>query len=555
MGTTWYVDGGGRTVLPSFLFLIPYLPYSPISLRSRQGVIASALPPLAKELQLSNMQQEWVVSILYVGGGLGALVGGALADAWGRLNTILLVDVCFVAGAVILFVAPSLPVVLVGRVVVGFSVAVSGLADVSYLNEIAPIEYRGAIVSVNEACISLGFLLAFVVGALLGENWRLMFGASGIIALVQFLGMYRMPESPAWLEQQGLSEDAERARHRIASDEHQSCNLCHTMPPKRHAAPSYQAIEVSSKRRPSLRLEPPLSISSETPPALNPRSSYPITWRRVLTAPLLLPSLLHAQVAFVSSAMTDYRRQTWVALFLAIAQQLCGQTNVMSYALVIFSYSGDDQDPWATFWVGLVKFAVTCIVIWKIETTGRRFFLLGGLTVITVGLALLVLAFLDLDKPEEVQSSARLGLAMPGVLCVVCGYSMSFGPLTWLITSELYPPEIRGRALGFSSIVTCLFAILVTSTFLSLQTMVGASTVFGFYLIATVLGVAFATLAISETREKSPHDIDLDLRWMPWWRTRRRDRPAEDASSLFGESVDVVGTPCQSPESELPQLT
>ena len=53
---------------------------------------------------------------------------------------------------------------MVGRFVVGIGVAVSGIADVSYLHECAPIEWRGSIVSVNEACISLGFLLAYIVG-------------------------------------------------------------------------------------------------------------------------------------------------------------------------------------------------------------------------------------------------------------------------------------------------------------------------------------------------------------------------------------------------------
>ena len=82
--------------------------------------------------------------------------------------------------------------VVIGRFIVGVGIAVSGVADVSYLHECAPIEWRGSIVSVNEACISLGFLLAYIAGYLFSndgnEEWRIVFGVSGILAFVQFLG-------------------------------------------------------------------------------------------------------------------------------------------------------------------------------------------------------------------------------------------------------------------------------------------------------------------------------------------------------------------------------
>ena len=163
------------------------------------GVISGALPQLMATFDLTRAQQEICVSILYLGGGIGAALGGSLCDSFGRKRAILLTDAVFALGALILFCAPNFETVVVGRVVVGFAVAVSGIADVSYLHEIAPVQFRGAIVSVNEACISLGFLLAFGMGgALSGEGvkdgWRIMFGASGVIALVQFGGMLPLPE-------------------------------------------------------------------------------------------------------------------------------------------------------------------------------------------------------------------------------------------------------------------------------------------------------------------------------------------------------------------------
>lgn len=114
------------------------------------GVISGALPQLTTTFDLSSSQQELAVSILYVGGGIGASLGGSLCDSVGRKQTILLTDIGFGVGAFILFVAPTFAWVVFGRIVVGFAVAVSGIADVSYLHEIAPIHLRYDFFNVND---------------------------------------------------------------------------------------------------------------------------------------------------------------------------------------------------------------------------------------------------------------------------------------------------------------------------------------------------------------------------------------------------------------------
>jgi MFS family permease len=143
-------------------------------------------------LTLSDNQQQWVVGILYLGGGLGAAVGGILCDFLGRKTGIVLCDLVFVLGSSILYWARNVSYLYIGRVVVGFGISVSGIADVAYLHELAPLTWRGAIVSVNEACISLGFLIAFAVNYVLfyvQEGWRWMFGIAGWIAVIQLLLM------------------------------------------------------------------------------------------------------------------------------------------------------------------------------------------------------------------------------------------------------------------------------------------------------------------------------------------------------------------------------
>jgi MFS family permease len=93
------------------------------------GCISGALPQIVSAFDLTERQSEFVVSSLYVGGGVGAAIGGSLCDAAGRRAAIFVTDVVFLLGAVILYFSPSLAVVLVGRVVMGFGVAVSAIAE------------------------------------------------------------------------------------------------------------------------------------------------------------------------------------------------------------------------------------------------------------------------------------------------------------------------------------------------------------------------------------------------------------------------------------------
>jgi len=238
-----------------------------------------------------------------------------------------------------------------------------------------------------------------------------------------------------------------------------------------------------------------------------------------------------------------YRRQVWIALFLSVAQQFCGQTSVLNYAPTILQAvvkqdnaatngtgdgASDEVSGWATLSIGVVKFIATVLVIWKIEVVGRRRLLLVGMGTIAFGLLLIAVAFSAnssyLEEKQEaagnnvVETGSGIYFALPGVLLVVSGYSMSFGPLTWLLTSELFPTDIRGRALGTSTIVTYLCAALVTYSFLTAQAVVGTTVVFLMYMLVTLLGMVFTCSAIPDTGGKTLEEIDTDLAKMPFWK-------------------------------------
>ena len=515
------------------------------------GAIAGALPQLKAYFDLSDSQAEWVVSILYLGGGLGATVGGTCCDVVGRQRSIVITDVIFMVGAAMLFFSSTLTEVYFGRLVVGFAIAVSGVADVSYLHEIAPPNWRGAIVSVNEACISLGFMLAFLAGWVYSgsednnEEWRYIFGWAGVVAFVQLLGMWHLPESPTWLLEKGRIEESNAAWERI-----------HGRPRENESDVSSPEILVGIRRH-----EDPLVVEDddhqgeEQNPTLsttNATQNQDRIYDRISSA--LVSSNIETEIenqcpstgnkfmgklTDASRILLRYRQQVYIALFLSVTQQLCGQASVLNYAPIIFAQVSDEDQEVdqnvvgsSTMLIGLVKFVVTVLVIWKIEYLGRRFLLLLGMVTIAIGQLCLIVAFGGYTNPDAWSPTASgFQLALPGVMLVVCGYSMSFGPLTWLLTSELFPTEIRGRALGTSTIVTYLSAALVTNTFLSAQNLLGPSKVFALYFIVTAMGLVFSYLAIPDTGSKSVEEIESAIRQMWWWRF----------DSVLLESIEVPG--------------
>lgn len=465
----------------------------------------------------------------------------------------------------------------------------SGVADVSYLHECSPTEWRGSIVSVNEACISLGFLLAYIAGYVFAdegaEEWRVVFGAAGILAAIQFIGMLSLPESPAWLAEKGNMEAANRALERINGTNH--CNrtntnghqsgdegvsslgscLEQTLPTCRHRTSgnsnSHGIGRINSK---SPLRENHLGLRDTTPSSFEitnnirdkesidpfveePTIFLPSSNDSIYSSVKSRCSTLMFKLQAVKLTLSRYRHQIYIALFLAVAQQFCGQTNILCYAPLIFAEamkqdSGDDDNAnddnnndaetkdMSMIIIGLVKFFVTVLVIWRIEYIGRRFLLIFGNLLIATGLLALVIAFggssnnvdVDDDAGDAAASWSPLTnfktfhLALPGVLLVVSGYSMSFGPLTWLLTSEIFPTEIRGRALGYTTIVSYMCGAISTQTFLYTQSILGPSLVFAIYCVVTIAGVLFAYLAIPDTGAKSVEQIEESLKQMYWWK-------------------------------------
>jgi MFS family permease len=156
------------------------------------GVISGALLFIRQELTLSPTLQGIVVAITPGGATIGAAVAGYISDRIGRRRVILGAGLLFIAGAVISALAQDVGTLLIGRFLVGLAIGVASMLSPLYLAEISPAGDRGAVVSLNQLCITGGILASYLVGYALAHasgGWRWMLALGAVPGLVLSIGM------------------------------------------------------------------------------------------------------------------------------------------------------------------------------------------------------------------------------------------------------------------------------------------------------------------------------------------------------------------------------
>ena len=153
---------------------------------------------------------------------LGALIAspvtGILADRYGRKVIILVADVLFIAGALGQAVIASVPGMVAGRTIVGFAVGGASLVVPLYISELSPSAFRGRLVTLSILFITLGQVVAYLVGYALSRQrhgWRYMVGLGAAPAVLQFCLLVVLPESPRWLVKVGKVQKARRILRKV----------------------------------------------------------------------------------------------------------------------------------------------------------------------------------------------------------------------------------------------------------------------------------------------------------------------------------------------------
>jgi SP family galactose:H+ symporter-like MFS transporter len=415
------------------------------------GVISGAELFFKNDFSLTVFALEVIVSGVLAGAALGALLGGRLADIFGRRTLLILTALIFAAGAILCAAATSPTILIVGRIIVGFGIGLSSSAVPVYISEVAPADARGWTVSLFQLAITLGILLAYLVDYAFAriQGWRWMFGLAVVPAGIFALGMLFLPESPRWLVKRGRVDAARAILSRIRD-----------------------TSDVEAELRQILH-------------GLDQAQEHG-NWRDLLS-PQLRPALI-------------------VGIGLAVFQQVTGINTVIYYAPMIVQSAGISSASGAiltTAGIGIVNVLMTIVSMWLIDRVGRRPLLLTGIAGMVVTLGVLGWAFHSASP-----SGALSWLAVISIMLYVASFAISLGPIFWLLISEIYPLKVRSSTEGVAATFNWGSNLLVSLTFLTLLQEIGATRTFWLYGVCAISAWLFSYYLVPETKGRTLEEIE-----------------------------------------------
>lgn len=421
-----------------------------------EGVIAGALGPLRHDLGIDPLAEGMMTSAVPFGAFVGAIIGGRLAGSQGRRKLLLAAAVLFTAGAILSAIAGGLWVLTGARLVIGLGVGVAAMMAPLYISESAPAAQRGMLVSIYQLAVTLGILGAYVVGYLFADNWRWMFAVGAVPAIMLFVGIFGMSDTPRWLAMHGRDAEARKALARMRGK------------PETDGKVLAEYEEISSG-----------AAAEENRPA--PRFAD-------LFTPCVRPALI-------------------VAMGLFLLQQLSGINAVIYYAPTVFEHAGfssSAQTILATAGIGLVNVLMTIVGMALIDRLGRRLLLLIGFAGTAVALGVIAIG--------SATNMPGMGtITFVALVLYISAFAIAIGPMPWVMMAEVFPLNVRALGMSLASLVNWGFNFLVVFSFPVLVAEFGLAVVFGIYAAVCIVGLAFTLWLVPETNGVSLEEIERHL--------------------------------------------
>lgn len=419
--------------------------------------------------KLTSLETGLVVSGSLYGALAGSILAFNIADRLGRRREIITSGVMYILGAVVTALAPSLGVVILGRLLFGVGIGLAMHAAPMYIAETAPSPIRGTLVSLKEALIVTGMLLGYFVGWWKIDTvggWRFMFGFAAPVAAVMVAGMWWLPSSPRWLllrAVQGKGPEEELKRRATFAHKRLKGGSCSTETAELETEKTWRALQIACHGE-----------------ALN--------------------------VSFAELFQGVNLKALTVGGGLVFFQQFTGQPSVLYYAAPILQSAGFSVAADATqlaVLLGLFKLIMTTVAVLNVDKLGRRPLLISGAAGLTASLAMLSIYFSLLNGYPY--------LAVTALLLYVGCYQVSFGPISWLMVSEIFPLRTRGRALSVTTLINFGSNAIVALAFAPLQDLVGETFTFVIFGVIGVIALVFVITTVPETKGLTLEQIEAKL--------------------------------------------
>ncbi|XP_035200277.1 solute carrier family 2, facilitated glucose transporter member 5-like [Oxyura jamaicensis] len=398
------------------------------------------------------------VSMYPLGGFFGSLMVGPLVNNCGRKGTLLINNLFSIAAAVLMGtseIAKTFEVIILSRVIMGIYAGLASNVVPMFLGEMAPKNLRGAIGVVPQLFITIGILIAQILGlnSILGnvEGWPVLLGLTGIPSVIQLLTLPFFPESPRYLLiQKGNEEQARQALQRLRGWDDVDDEI------------EEMRLEDQSEKE-----EGQLSVLT----------------------------------------LCTFRGLRWQLISIVVmmmGQQLSGVNAVFYYADRIFESAGVETNnvQYVTVSIGAINVVMTCLAVFIVESLGRRILLLAGFGLCCGSCAVLTLA---LNLQNTVSWMSYLSIVC--VILYIIGHAIGASPIPFVMITEMFLQSSRPAAFMVGGSVHWLCNFAVGLLFLYMEAGLGAYSFLIFCAICLVTMV-YIFFVVPETKNKTFMEIN-----------------------------------------------
>ena len=432
------------------------------------AVISGTIAQVTEQFGLDALQQGWYVGCALIGSIIGVLFAGILSDKFGRKSTMILSAILFSTSAIGCAVSTDFNQLVIYRIIGGVGIGVVSIISPLYISEVAVAQYRGRLVSLYQLAVTIGFLGAYLVNyQLLGysmsnpdvstawwnlvfvsEVWRGMLGMETLPAIMFFIIIFFIPESPRWLILKGKEEKATNILERIYTSSKEAL---------------FQLTETKSV------------LSSES------KSEWKL---------LLQPGI---------------RKAVIIGVCIAVLGQFMGVNAVLYYGPSIFEnagLSGGDSLFYQVL-VGLVNTLTTVLALVIIDKVGRKKLVYYGVSGMVISLVLIATYFIY-GESWGISSIFLLVFFLFYVFCC----AVSICAVVFVLLSEMYPTRVRGFAMSIAGFALWIGTYLIGQlTPWMLQNLTPAGT-FILFAIMCVPYMLIVWKLVPETTGKSLEEIE-----------------------------------------------
>ncbi|KAM0310867.1 hypothetical protein ACHAO8_007711 [Botrytis cinerea] len=465
------------------------------------GVISSTLISLHTSLgrPLTTLDKSLITSCTSLFALIISPLSGVLASSLGRKRVVLLADLAFVLGALIQAFTTTVWGMILGRSIVGLAVGAGSFVAPLYISELAPTMWRGRLVVLNVLFITLGQVVAYIVGwafvewGSLETGWRWMVGLGAVPAAVQILVMLFMPETPRWLVQVGRADEGRSVLTRVFG---KGTEMQKVVDEVLKGIEREVREEDEAKRLREMARKTKASEDSWISDAKD-------SWEELI-------------------GVGGNRRALIIACLLQGLQQLCGFNSLMYFSATIFTIVGFSSPTLTSLSVALTNFILTCAALMLIDRIGRRRILLISIPVMVIGLLLCSIGFHFMDLPSTLSSTTTTPsptstsripplIILIAIMLYTAAFALGLGNVPWM-QSELFPLSVRSLGSSLSTCTNWSANFIIGLTFLPMMEELTPTWTFVVYAVVCAVGWWAIWWVYPETKGLGLEEVGLLLR-------------------------------------------